>query len=522
MNRYPVILLLWFCCAGAAASSISGHIAVQFGAAEPLQLAVDRLSMAQNYPRALTTLPDLQLELRSAGPVLIPDNRLPLASGHPLWQFIAGEGDWSRSDDNTLELRLPLTLIERDANCLHYGILRVSLPARASSGVAEFDITSQTCEYLKFTARYRGTVAWQPSARPRLEAHQAAFPVSGLEQLRQDHGIDATALAPPQGVSTEHLTLAGLLLGDRHYQSACGTVHEPYPWCERLPLPTFSLSKSLFAGVAMMRLEQLAPGSADRSIGELLPDCGDSWKDVSIRQAVNMQTGHYADPGYFNDEDSAIESPLFLAPGHVEKLAYACSAYPPQEPAGGRWVYHTSDTYIAVSAMSALLRELRPTANADIYRDLLYHELWTDLKVSPLLAFTRRTDDIWAQPYGGWGQVVTADDLLQLARWLQREARAPHSLAPSLLQPTISPAGRRPGVNAGTSGLRYLNGFWLLDAGSALGCRAPYWIPFLSGHGGITLALLSDQAIYYYVSDNNEYKWLSAVIAVHQQTPLCS
>jgi hypothetical protein len=64
--------------------------------------------MAQHYPRALMTLPDLQLGLGSAGPVLIPDNRLPLAGEHPLWQFIAGEGDWTRSDDNALELRLPL------------------------------------------------------------------------------------------------------------------------------------------------------------------------------------------------------------------------------------------------------------------------------------------------------------------------------------------------------------------------------------------------------------------------------
>ncbi|MEQ9464583.1 MAG: serine hydrolase [Haliea sp.] len=497
-----------------------GELQLQFGAADSFVIEVDRLGLGASFAGQVDRLPVLALELAADGSVLLPARRLPIPGPHPLWQAVAGEGVWERDARGKLTLQMPLDLLEQGANCIHYGELAVSLPADGD-GSAVLQVSGQTCEYFKFSARFEGSASWRPVELAVEQSHSPRFPVYKLQQLRRDSGIDGSLLAPPAGVSHEHLTMAGLLLDGRHYQSACAVAAGPARRCEQLPLPTFSLSKSLVAGTALMRLERLAPGSRQRTIGELLPACDGNWGDVTLQQALNMQTGRYEATAYFEDEAAAIASPLFLAPDHAAKLAWACSAYPRREAAGGRWVYHTSDTYVLVSAMAMLLRELRGTESADLYSDLLFREAWAELQLGPLAAFTRRTADAAAQPFGGWGQLLTADDLLQLGLWLAEEARNPALLDPAMVRAAISPQGALPGVATGVVGLRYQHGFWLLDAAPALGCRNPYWIPFLSGHGGITLALLAENVLYYYVSDNNEFRWLAAVSAVHQQRPLC-
>ena len=34
-----------------------------------------------------------------------------------------------------------------------------------------------------------------------------------------------------------------------------------------------------------------------------------------------------------------------------------------------------------------------------------------------------------------------------------------------------------------------------------------FWIPFMSGYGGITVAMAPNGATYYYFSDNEEFSW---------------
>lgn len=521
MLRWLACPLVALCsCAALAAQPPEGELDLQLGVADSFEIEVDRLGLSAQFAGQVDRLPALLLQLAADGSVLVPASRLPMPGSHPLWQALPGEGSWDRDARGNLVLALPLDLLEQGANCIHYGELVVSVPA-GGNGSAALQITGQTCEYFKFSARFRGSARWRQTEVTVAPAHEARFPLRSLQQLQRDTGIDSTRLAPPEGVSPEHLTVAGLLLDGHHYQSSCAVAAGAARRCEQLPLPAFSLSKSLVAGVALMRLERLVPGSSQRSIGELLPVCGSGWDDITLQQALNMQTGRHDSTGYFDDEDAAIASPLFLAPGHAAKLAWACTAYPRREQPGATWVYHTSDTYILVSAMTALLRELRNDERADIYSDLLYRETWSGLPLGPLAAFTRRTADTAAQPFGGWGQLLTADDFLQFGLWLAAEARAPDLLDPAMIRAAILPEAVLPGVAAGDAGLRYQHGFWLLNAAPALGCGQPYWIPFLSGHGGITLALLNEDTVYYYASDNNEFRWLSAVAAVHQQRPLC-
>ena len=74
----------------------------------------------------------------------------------------------------------------------------------------------------------------------------------------------------------------------------------------------------------------------------------------------------------------------------------------------------------------------------------------------------------------------------------------------------LDPTNR--GLNPGhpSLNLRYNYGFWAqVYSGASHGCapgveREHYYQPYLSGYGGIRMVLLSNGAVYYYVSDNGQ------------------
>ena len=66
------------------------------------------------------------------------------------------------------------------------------------------------------------------------------------------------------------------------------------------------------------------------------------------------------------------------------------------------------------------------------------------------------------------------------------------------------------------------NGFWAKKfKGSNLGCTKDVWIPFMSGFGGITVALMPNKTLYYYFSDDQDFAWDRAVIASNKISPFC-
>jgi hypothetical protein len=68
----------------------------------------------------------------------------------------------------------------------------------------------------------------------------------------------------------------------------------------------------------------------------------------------------------------------------------------------------------------------------------------------------------------------------------------------------------------------YNNGFWskVFDK-NLFGCKEDIWIPFMSGFGGITFAILPNGMSYYYFSDGYVYSWEDAVIAAHNMRSFC-
>ena len=320
------------------------------------------------------------------------------------------------------------------------------------------------------------------------------------------------------------MTAYGIVVDGIHYAGNCPTRTGTHPDCDELALPSYSLAKSIVAGLALMRLERLYPGSAMLEVSDLVPECDASaWRGVTLRHLLDMTSGHFLSPLDQVDEDGADLLPFFDAEDHASRLSFACGHYPRQEGPGQRWVYHTSDTYLLGSALARAYRR-HAGEDADFYRDLLVRDLFEPMRLNPALAETRRTRDAASQPFTGYGLILHRDDVVRLAQFLLRAVDLPDaggSLDAALLREALQRDPAQPGLAAPGAGMRDAHGFWAWTAGPALGCGHDAWVPFMSGYGGIIVALFPNGVVYYYVSDGGDFRWAQAAREANRVRAFC-
>ena len=390
----------------------------------------------------------------------------------------------------------------------------------------------------KVTATYRDARTYKGGARTLTSLlnagyanagvykHRAArLPVKPIATLAEDYpGVNPTNIGAVNGVKPEDMTVYGMLVDGVHYRSSCATRHGPYPYCDSLPLPSYSTAKSIFAGLALMRMEKRHPGIADRSVSSLVPECNaEQWGDVSLEDALDMATGSYRDNGYEVDEDSAPHVVFLEEESHAKRVDFACSHFPRRVDPGTEWVYHTSDTYLLGTALTNYVSN-RHDSTIDFYKHVIVEPMWDKLTLSPLLDDTKRTYDSRSQAFAGYGLTYETDDIVRIAHWLNTRNGELEG-EPTFDERLFSGALQR---NADDRGLvpvypsfRYNNSFWAFNAAESIGCDEDLWIPFMSGYGGITVAMLPNDTIYYYFSDGYVHRWASAVVESNKIRGLC-
>ena len=111
------------------------------------------------------------------------------------------------------------------------------------------------------------------------------------------------------------MTAYGFIIDGTHYAGGCETRAGLYPDCDVLPLPSYSTAKSIFAGLAAMRIEKLYPGALQANVASLVPECATSgqWGDVTLAHALNMVTGNLSSDEMEVDERSSAMEPFFDA-----------------------------------------------------------------------------------------------------------------------------------------------------------------------------------------------------------------
>jgi len=481
-------------------------------------------------------LPEFAFQFIQTGSHIFPLERGSIASTHPDWEYVLTPGRvWQETSDNGYSrVALPFALQQRNANCMHNGVMTFLFRDDGSVSRVAYQISSETCLYFKadwwglLDASYTPeTIANQSQLIQEYQAEIAArIPTRPLSALSTDYpGTDPSAFAAPNNTDAGHVSTAGFVYAGVHYRGDCVTRYGNYPYCDSMVIPSYSAAKSFFAGVAMMRLEKLYPGVRNTAVASHVPACtsNGNWSDVTLNNVLDMATGNYAVATYMEDEGAAHTDNLFLTDGHSSKIGYSCTHYTRKATPGSQWVYHTSDTYIAGTHMNNYLQG-QLGSSADIFADAIVADLWASIDVSPTGRHTRRTYDLVRQPFTGWGLMWLPDDVAKIASFVGIDD-GEISGQQMLDRTELYAALQRNNSDTGTvplAGYRYNNGFWAHNvAGNLSGCSGDQWIPFLSGYGGITVVLLPNDSVYYYFSDNETYYWLEAVQQAHQIQSAC-
>ncbi len=499
-----------------------------------MHVVLDDWNRAAEIGEPIAHLPEFDFEFVQRDHDLVPMQRGVQRREHPYWEIILQPGRvWDETvDDGWTRASVPFSLQERSANCTHNGVLSWLFNAEEISRLV-YQISSETCGYLKLDlwgvvfAEYSQqdlSEKSQPHIK-RMDLHRASrLPVRELSRLATDYpGTEPLAFGVDDGIHPDDMSVVGMLVNGIHYRSDCYTRQGPYPFCDSMPLPSYSIAKSIFAAVATMRMEQKFPGAAKTPIAEVLEQCDfKEWRDVTVENALDMATGNYRSKKPDIDEDSESSRQFIFSDMHDEKMQFACERYGRKAKPGSQFVYHTSDTYLVGAALQAILNER--TDFTDVYRDLLVKPIWDRLNLSPLLDSTKRTYDDEGQPFVGYGLTVETDDIVRIADWLRRSdgvigdtALLDSTMLRAALQGTASDRG----LDTEYTGLKYNNGFWAFDSGPSLRCEGPAWVPFMSGVSGITVAMFPNNVTYYYFSDSYVFRWQSAREAAHAIKDLC-
>jgi hypothetical protein len=357
----------------------------------------------------------------------------------------------------------------------------------------------------------------------------ARLPTRPISQLATDYpaaGIDTSVFG--SGVTAAHLSSYGLLYNGVNYVSGCATRYGSYAFCDQLRLPSYSTAKSAFAGIALLRLGQsYGSGVYNLLIKNYVSEASSksSWNSVTFNNTIDMATGHYKFAGYQTDEGGSTMENFFLAEPYSNKISTALSFQSRRTP-GTYWVYHTSDTFIVTRAMHNYLRA-QVGNSADIFA-MVRDEVFRPLGLSQGALTSLRTDNSASgQAFGGYGLFWTQDDIAKVALLLNNQNGAiggNQVLHPAMLADAMqdNPADRGLDTTGGTN-FKYNNGFWAREftptAYPQYSCS--FYVPFMSGYGGITVAMMPNGATYYYFSDNEEFSWANAVNEANKLAAHC-
>ena len=499
-------------------------------------------------------LPPFSFQFVQNGSYLIPVKQGLVITGNPAWNYIVGPGRvWKeKSDKGYMRASFPFALVERNQNCVHNGEMTFLFNRRLRPDISKvrYQVTQETCLYFKLdmwgqlAATYSPGKVENAEALEKAEASEVAnrLPTKPLSALATDYphsGIDIANFT--RGFhSPSDITTYGLLINGVSYVSGCQTRYGAYAFCDNMRVPSYSLAKSSFAGVAMMWLgEQYGDEVYSRMIRDFVPEYvdGGDWTSVTFNNAADMATGNYISTNREADEASPQEHAFLLAEPYSEKIADAFTPFPHKAVPGTTWVYQTNTSFILTQAMNRYLQQ-RQGSGADIF-NAIRDSIFKPLHMSLGGLSTLRTDNSASgKPFGGYGLFFIQDDIAKIGRFLNNDGGVisgadktqvldPVRLQESLFR-TANPATlgvavaetRRPAV---PNTFRYHNYFWAKYMTTAefpqYSCN--FWISFMSGYGGNAVLLLPNGVTYYIFSDGNEFIWYTAVNEINKIAPFC-
>jgi hypothetical protein len=517
---------------------LEGRLKFSAGENYGYKVVRDDLNFALNVNQF--QLPDFDIQFVQDGSYLIPVTQGLVYTGHPFWNYIIGPGRiWKENGDHGfVRASFPFTLVERNQNCTHNGVMSFLFDGVNVSQI-RYQITQETCLYFKFDLWGQAPLSYYPESISNSALIKEAYKIEVANRL-PTLPLSSLIIDFPEsrvnierfgsGITPQALTAYGLVINGTNYISKCDTRYGEYAFCESLRLPSYSTAKSAFAAVALMRLGQIyGSGVYDLLIRDYVPESilavGD-WSSVTFRNALDMATGNYDQIGYQKDEESTTMVSFLDKSETLDDKIQAAFSFTNQSPPGKVWVYHTSDTFLLTLAMNNYLIK-QEGSGVDIF-NMVRDEVFIPIGLSAGSLTTLRTDNNPAGiPFGGYGLFWTVDDIAKLSLFLNDydgKLNDVQILEPGLLHEALQKDPENRGLNTtGVPIFKYNHGFWAKEwtSSEARNFTCSFWTPFMSGYGGITVVLMPNGSTFYYFSDNNEFFWYDAITESNKLKPMC-
>jgi len=493
-------------------------------------------------------LPAFSFEFVQNGSYLVPAKQGLIFTGNPSWNYIVGPGRvWSENDDSGYtRASLPFALVERNQNCVHNGEIMFLFSNKKIPRISKvrYQITQETCFYMKFdmwgqlSATYIPGKVANATEIKKDEASEIAHriprkPFSALATDFPGSGLDLDGFFKTVKFKKD-ITTYGLYINGTHYVGNCQTRYGEYAFCDEMRLPSYSTAKSAFASVAMMRLGELyGKGVYSQLIRDYVPQStlGGDWSKVTFDNTIDMASGNFISAKFHSDEDGPAEIAFLEAEPYDKKIAAAFAPFPHNADPGTTWVYQSHATFIVTQAMTAFLQKQKGGDDLfNLVRDSVYRPIhWSKGGLS-----TIRTDDSeTGQPSGYFGLFYIQDDVVKIARFLNegqgkidgKQVLDPERVRDSIFQNPNSlglPVSDQ-GHGTLTGSFHYNNAFWAkhMTPAEFPQYTCDFWVPFMSGFGGISILLLPNGAVYYVFSDGNEFNWYNGVHEINKLKPYC-
>jgi hypothetical protein len=527
-------------------------------------LHADVFSSVPRGESAWRHLPAFSYQFVQSGTNLIPVVQGLTMTGSPAWNYIIGPGRvWREAaDEGYMRASLPFALVQRNQNCVHNGALTFLFSNTRSPRMSNvyYQVTQETCYPMKFDLWGVAPGAYTPGPVPGAAAlrkqHAAELanrmPTRPLDALRRD--FPSTTFDPAVFLrgfkDPKQVTTYGLVFNGVNYVSGCPTRFGEYAFCNEMRLPSYSIAKSAFAGVASMRLGQLyGPDVFNYLIKDFVPEhaMGGRWDATTFKHALDMATGNYDSDAYEADENSRTMERFIVGESYSEKISAAFAFRQNYAAPGTRWVYQSSATFLVTQAMNSVL-EQRRGKGADIF-DLVRDEVYVPLRVSAGGLTTIRTgNSATGAPTGYYGLFFSKDDIAKIGGFLNNGTGAIDGtpvldatrLKEALFRtPNAADAGVPVAGTSRTSALgapqlgtskprspntrRYALGFWgrHMTAAEFPRYSCDFWISLMSGYGGNIVLLLPNGVVSYVFSDGMEFPWVEYAHEISRLAPVC-
>ena len=492
------------------------------------------------------SLPALEVQFFTYGDYLVPVERNIIRAGSTAdgWRVVLAPGKvWAEPEDEGFSrASFPFTLVspkwsltrnglatfvytDQAVSDLRYQIVQEAAPGRQwdAAGQTELSYFAQGAEQFE-TNRWR----FQQEVESTLE-------IRAYDSLQDRY--DGWALSVFDGrFNRRNITVSGVIIDDIVYASPCRTRFGEYPYCRYMYHGVYSISKSLGAMMAMLRLaEKYGEQVFSLRILDFVPlEPGHrGWQDVTFGDVLNMATGvGDLDPKtveyYVDGDNTPLAIEVYDARSVRDKLD-AIQGLPnyPWGP-GEVFRYRTSDTFVLTVAMD---RFLKREEGPDVHLwDMISREVFEPIGIYHLPAVhTQEMGGSRGVPLLGDGILLTVDHLAKLISLLRNHGRhngeqiLHERAARSALQASDS-TGLPTGWHNEDGEDRYHMSMWLIPYRAHFGCDV--WIPAMSGYGGNYVLLMPNGITAFRFADgrtSNPGTWDSSWLryVTDYMRPLC-